>query len=193
MNTIEEPKAEPQEELLTFAWRVAFVWLWFMTHCIWRVTVEGMENLPKEGPIILAANHASWIDPPLIAFYFYPRPVHYWTKIELFSVPVLGKLLPHMYTIPIKRGTADRGAIKTAMKRLARGEIFGVFPEGSRHSNVAQKGAALVSLLSKKSLSPVGIRKEGFRVWIRFGPAIPPEGTVEELTARLESAIHALV
>ena len=183
MKTMERPN---------FAWNLAFIWLWVMTHTFWRVTVLGRENLPRKGAFILAPNHVSWEDPPLIAFYLYPRPVHYWTKVELSSVPVLGWVLRHMYTIPIKRGTVDRGAIDAAVAVLTGGNILGSFPEGSRHSDEVKKGSAFIARRASCPIVPCGIVWKGRQVIIRFGQPIPPDGTTKELTSVLEHALARL-
>jgi 1-acyl-sn-glycerol-3-phosphate acyltransferase len=183
MNTVERPN---------FAWKVARVWLWFMTHFVWKVTVEGLENLPQEGGFILCPNHATAMDPPLIAYYLYPRPVHYWAKIELFQNKYAAWVLRQLYTIPIDRGKTDRAAIRAATELLVRNLIVGSFPEGSRHSDEVKKGSAFISIRSRKPMVPTWIDWDGHKVGIRFGTPILPIGSVDELTTVLGAAIEAL-
>ena len=84
---------------------------------LFRAKTYGKENLPAEGPVILAANHMSNWDPPLLAT-FLPRPVSYMAKIELFEHPIFGAAIRRCHAFPVKRGAADRGAIKAAVNVL---------------------------------------------------------------------------
>lgn len=95
---------------------------------LFRAKTYGKEHLPAEGPVILAANHMSNWDPPLLAT-FLPRPVSYMAKIELFEHPVFGAAIRRCHAFPVKRGAADRGAIKAAINVLKQGRVLGLFPE----------------------------------------------------------------
>ena len=105
-----------------------------------RARVIGKENLPAEGPVILAANHLSNWDPPFLAC-FIPRHVHYMAKTELFENPIFSAMIRSCHAFPVKRGAADRGAIKMAMQVLKGGSVLGVFPEGTR-SRTGEMGKA---------------------------------------------------
>ncbi|HBQ87678.1 MAG TPA: 1-acyl-sn-glycerol-3-phosphate acyltransferase, partial [Syntrophomonas sp.] len=89
--------------------------------------IEGVRNLPAQGPVIIAANHVSNWDPVLVGISF-KRPVHFIAKAELFTNPVLGKLLTGLNAFPVKRGTPDRRAIRQALDILDMGEVLGIFP-----------------------------------------------------------------
>ncbi len=125
-----------------------------------RARILGLENLPKEGPVILAANHLSNWDPPLLAC-FLPREVSYMAKLELFENPVFAAAIRSCHAFPVKRGAADRGAIKAAMQVLKEGGVLGVFPEGTRsHTGELQKaepGIALIASMSKAPVVPAAI------------------------------------
>ena len=82
-----------------------------------RARVLGTENMPSQGAVILAANHQSNWDPPFLAT-FLQRPVSYMAKQELFEVPVFGAAIRACHAFPIRRGAADRAAIKTALQVL---------------------------------------------------------------------------
>ncbi|MFC2741704.1 MAG: lysophospholipid acyltransferase family protein, partial [Selenomonas sp.] len=84
---------------------------------VFRAKIEGRENMPKEGPVILAANHMSNWDPPLLAT-FLSRPVSYMAKQELFFNFIADYILRSCHSFPVKRGAADRGAIKAALAEL---------------------------------------------------------------------------
>lgn len=95
--------------------------------------VVGREHLPKEGAFILAPNHLSYFDPPLVGS-FVPRRVHFFAKQELFETPFLGFIVRRVNVHPVKRGAFDRNAIRTAVETLKAGKPLTVFPEGTRGS-----------------------------------------------------------
>ncbi|MGE5589986.1 MAG: lysophospholipid acyltransferase family protein [Bacillota bacterium] len=102
--------------------------IWFL---LFRLHVAGLENIPQAGPVILCCNHFLWADPITMAVAV-PRSVHFMAKEELFRAPVLGPLLPLVGAFPVRRGTADRASLKQALAVLSKGEVFGIFPEGTR-------------------------------------------------------------
>lgn len=124
----------------------------------WRA--YGVENVPKEGPVILAANHLSYLDPPLIGVAM-DRPVHFMAKAELFRIPIFSNFLRAIHTIPVRRGGADRAAIREAFAVLERGGVFALFPEGTRNRTGTllepQRGVSLIALRSNAVVIPVGI------------------------------------
>ena len=101
---------------------------------VFRAKIEGRENMPNEGPVILAANHMSNWDPPLLAT-FLARPVSYMAKQELFFNFIADYILRSCHSFPVKRGAADRGAIKAALAELKKGRCLGVFPQGTERGS----------------------------------------------------------
>ena len=91
----------------------------------------GAENMPQEGGVIVAANHMSNWDPPFLAS-FLQRPVSYMAKQELFEIPIFGTVIRWLFAFPVRRGAADRSAVKAAVKELRAGRCVGIFPEGTR-------------------------------------------------------------
>lgn len=135
----------------------AFLKIFFQTlfRIVFRARVRGTENLPKEGAVILAANHMSNWDPPLLAC-FMPRIVSYMAKEELFEHPVFGTAIRICYAFPVKRGAADRAAIKTAVQVLKGGHCLGLFPEGTRsRTGKMKKAEAGVGLIAAMTGAPV--------------------------------------
>ncbi len=96
-----------------------------------RIRVRGLENLPQEGPVVVAANHASLLDPPAMGVML-PRPLHYLAKQELFSIPLFGRAIAALGSLPVARGGADRNAIREMTRVLEREECILIFPEGTR-------------------------------------------------------------
>ncbi|MDQ7096835.1 lysophospholipid acyltransferase family protein [Desulfosporosinus sp. PR] len=119
----------------------------------WKV--QGVENLPLEGPVILAINHISMWD-PVVAACSIPRPVCYMAKEELFSFPVLRWLLLKLGSFPVKRGQGDMNAIRQSLSILKEGQVLGLFPEGTRSkTGRIQKGMPGMVLLMEKSKAVV--------------------------------------
>jgi 1-acyl-sn-glycerol-3-phosphate acyltransferase len=95
-----------------------------------RLRVEGADHLPASGPVILAANHRSNVDPVLVATAV-RRPVYFMAKAELFVGP-LGPILRWIGQFPVRRGGLDREALRQTDAILASRAVLGLFPEGTR-------------------------------------------------------------
>ena len=94
--------------------------------------VIGLENVPESGPVIIASNHVSNLDPPTLGTALKHRQVHFMAKAELFKNPVFSYAIRQLGAFPVKRGASDRGAIKTALDTLKNGRVLAIFPEGTR-------------------------------------------------------------
>ncbi|MCM3599761.1 1-acyl-sn-glycerol-3-phosphate acyltransferase [Robertmurraya korlensis] len=108
---------------------------------LYRIETIGQENIPKIGSVLLCSNHISNLD-PIVVGTTTPRPVHFMAKEELFRVPVVGKLFPHLNAFPVKRGMSDREALRKGLAVLKEGEVLGLFPEGTR-SKTGELGEGL--------------------------------------------------
>ena len=97
---------------------------------LYNFRVYGTENVPKKGGAILACNHTSWLDPPML-WTAAPRDVYFMAKIEEFSMPVLKTILDLAGAFPVDRGHHDEQAIENAVKVLREGKLFVMFPEGT--------------------------------------------------------------
>lgn len=93
--------------------------------------ITGRENIPEEGPVIIACNHASYLDPPLVGAGL-RRRINFVAKEELFKNPVLRYLFTKWRSFPIKRDQFDKAMLKSILDRLRNGEMVGLFPEGTR-------------------------------------------------------------
>lgn len=127
----------------------------FIYSVIFPTTAKGVENIPTKGAVILASNHLSNWDPPLVGA-FIPRHLAYMAKEELFKVPILKSILVNVHTFPVKRGASDRAAIRTALQMLENNECICMFPEGTRSKDgKLHKGAPGVALIAAKSQATV--------------------------------------
>lgn len=119
----------------------------------WKI--RGLENLPPEGPVILAINHVSLWD-PIVAASSVPRQVSYMAKEELFSIPLLGPIIRRLGAFPVKRGQGDMSAIRQSLKVLKEQKVLGLFPEGTRSkTGELQKGLPGIALLMEKGKATV--------------------------------------
>ena len=129
----------------------------FVFGVIFRTRVIGAENVPKEGALILAANHLSNWDPPFLGT-FLGRTVCYMAKEELFKNPIFAAAIRALHVFPVKRGTADKTAIKHAVKLLKEGQCLGIFPEGTRSKTgklgKAESGVGLIAAMTKAPVLP---------------------------------------
>ncbi|HEX6676114.1 MAG TPA: lysophospholipid acyltransferase family protein [Actinomycetes bacterium] len=123
-----------------------------------RLRVEGAEHVPAGGPAILAANHRSNVDPVLLGAAL-RRPVSYMAKEELFVWP-LGTALRLIGQFPVRRGGADREALRQTEEVLARGGVLGLFPEGTRGAGrfaTVHAGLAYIVLRQQCPVLPVAM------------------------------------
>jgi 1-acyl-sn-glycerol-3-phosphate acyltransferase len=120
-----------------------------------KVSVEGIENFPKQGPVLLVINHLGDSDLPAIISVL-PTTPDALGKIELYDVPILGKLMDWYGIIWLHRGRPDKRAMRAALDGLAEGRILGIAPEG-RYSltGALEEGTGGAAFLAYKSDSPV--------------------------------------
>lgn len=120
-----------------------------------RFRVIHPERLPQSGGLILAANHQSYFDPPLVGICS-KRAVHYLARKTLMEWPFFGPLFPDMNVIPVDRDGNDMSALKTVIRKIKEGEGVVLFPEGTRsRDGKLQPGQAGVGLVIAKTLAPV--------------------------------------
>jgi 1-acyl-sn-glycerol-3-phosphate acyltransferase len=134
-----------------------------------RMRVEGGDNVPEAGPVILASNHRSNMDPVLLASAL-KRPVAFMAKAELFVGP-LGWILRWIGQFPVRRGGIDREALRRTDAVLARGSMLGLFPEGTRGDgtfSAVHPGLAYIVVRQRRPVLPVAIFGTE-RVRRRFG------------------------
>lgn len=144
-------------------------------HSIFRIKVEGLENVPLDEGFIMCANHKSNFDSLMIGISV-PVEFNFMGKEEIFKFKPFGAVLRALHAFPVKRGKGDIGAIKASMKVLSEGGHLVIFPEGTRspkdHMNPGKGGAVLIAIKSKVNIIPVGIEgsyKLFSKMTVRFG------------------------
>lgn len=125
-----------------------------------RAVVTGLENLPASGPAILVSNHISYWDPGLLVA-LVPRQIYFLSKAEMFDGGIVDWLFRKADVFPIQRGSADVEAMRHALGVLARGDLVGMFPKGTRapenRDQPVRGGMVLLAARSKAPLVPIGI------------------------------------
>jgi 1-acyl-sn-glycerol-3-phosphate acyltransferase len=146
---------------------------------LFRLEGRGTHHVPARGPVLLVANHSSFLDPPLVGGVA-PRQLSFMAKAELFRVPLLGALIGRLNARPVRREGADAGALRTALRILQDGGVLLMFPEGTRGAEGVLRepkpGAAMLAVLSGAPVVPVFITGSG-RAWPR-GQALPKPAKV---------------
>ena len=122
--------------------------------------VTGAENMIEEGPCIIAANHCSFFDPPLVGVAC-RRAIHYLARKSLLEWPILGPIFPDLNVIPVDRKNADRSALMGAIRVVKNGGAVLIFPEGTRSPDgklqSAQPGIGMIVAKTGAPVVPVRI------------------------------------
>lgn len=125
----------------------------------WRVI--GVENLPKDGGVVVVCNHTSNLDPIVVGCAL-SRKIHFMAKSELFRVPVLNIIVNLLGAFPVNREKSDRNAIRKALDFLQSGQMIGIFPEGTRSkTGELQKphiGAAMLAVKGNVPIVPMALK-----------------------------------
>ena len=163
------------KEVVKFIVRGA-LYIWFKL--VYRMEVNGIENIPKEGPVIFCGNHRSYIDPPVIVVTA-KRDIKFLAKEELYENKFLAFLGWAFEAIPVKRDEKDIAAIKSSLKDLKQGKCIALFPEGTRNGlakgEKVKDGVAFFAVRSGAKVVPCGIKggtKELRKLTINYGKAL---------------------
>lgn len=134
--------------------------------------IYGLQNLNIRGKGILVCNHISMWDPVILAF-ISPRVIHFMAKSEIFKSTLGNLFFRAVFVLPVERKSADLQSIKSALKLLEKGKVFGIFPEGKRavtdSLDEIEKGAALLAVKSEAPVIPIYIHPDSYR---KFRPRI---------------------
>lgn len=188
------------------AWNAIRVVARFLFLILLDVRVLGRKNLPAKGPFIIASNHLSWTDIPLIPAYL-PYKVVAMAKEETFQSNIAW-LVRFMGGFPVRRGEGDRQAIRAAEEQLKQGKVLFMFPEGTRSkTRTLAKGHAGLGMIALRAGVPVVptavwgsehvLKKFRPRVTIAFGPPmiLKPEGakiTREDINESTEQVMRSI-
>jgi 1-acyl-sn-glycerol-3-phosphate acyltransferase len=154
-----------------------------MAVVVWRARVFGTENVPASGPLIVACNHLSYLDPPMLGC-LCPRRISYMAKKELFAIPVLGPVIRALGAYEVDRRGSATAAIRRSLSVLEAGGAVGIFPEGTRNPSgtvSAQIGVALLAALAQAPVVPACVYGTDRalrlgRVEVAFGAPLRPPG-----------------
>jgi 1-acyl-sn-glycerol-3-phosphate acyltransferase len=145
---------------MDFAYRSFWLLFRFVFKAYFRWRVYNSQRVPSQGAVILAANHASFLDPPLVGAAL-TRPLNYLARDTLFSVPVVGRLLRLWKVVPVDRDGGGAAGLRAILERLLQGGAILLFPEGTRTSDGqlqrARSGIGLVAIKSSAPIVPVRI------------------------------------
>jgi 1-acyl-sn-glycerol-3-phosphate acyltransferase len=158
-------------------------------HAYLRGHIYGAENVPKEGPLVVVSNHASYFDPPIVSNCV-GRPVAFMAKEELFNIPLFNQGIKLYGAYPVKRGMGDRAAIRSALDYLSAGWAVGLYLQGTRTPDGRiphpKSGAAWIAAKANAPLLPVSLW--GTQKIITKGSSIPRPAPV---TVRIGQVIDA--
>ena len=192
-----------------------FYWLshlgvWLFLKFKYRLKIEGWRHIPRTGGAVLAANHCSYLDPPVLCAASPRRIVHFMARDTLFSSRFARWYFNSVRVIALDRTRGDLGALKKAIATLKEGKVIGLFPEGTRSPDgqmrAAKGGIGFLIVKSDVPVVPMHItgtfaafpkgaaKFRPSRVAIRIGPAISPEEIRAAMPARNDyDAVGALV
>ena len=128
--------------------------LYLVLFWVLRGKVENMDRLRAWKSGIIAANHISFLDPPLVGA-ITPHAINFLAKSELFKTPLLGLAVRNLNAIPIRRGAIDRHAMKMVVEALERGGCVLIFPEGSRKNFTARPGIGKIAIQTNSPVLPL--------------------------------------
>ena len=139
---------------------VSFCLVYPVFRFLFRGQLIGKENIPNNESFIIVSNHSSLMDPPFLGHALGVK-VAFMAKEELFRIPILSEVIKACGAYPVRRGIADRNALKIASNKLLDKEVIGIFLDGTRQQNgyvnKPKNGAALIASKTKKLLLPVAI------------------------------------
>jgi 1-acyl-sn-glycerol-3-phosphate acyltransferase len=189
----------------TLVYRFLRTLSWCVLKSYNRMSVEGAHNIPASGGVVLAANHTTHLDIPILSCVT-NRHVAFVARDSLDSARWLSFVMRQCRAVLVKRGTADTRAIRAMVEHLDAGDCVAIYPEGTRSRDgrlgEIKGGALLAARMGKVSLVPVGIsgghRMMSRSMWVprpakiavRIGPPIDPEAP--DALAQLETALRKL-
>lgn len=173
---------------------------------LFPLTSTGRDKIPSEGPVVFAANHQSYLDIPLMAA-LVPRHVSFVARQSLANSRIMAYIMRQCGAVLVRRGEADRTAVRLMVAHLREGDSLCVFPEGTRTKDGRlgefRRGALMAARMGRAPIVPVGIRgsfeawppgqrlPHPHRVHFAFGDAVDPAD--EEALEKVRAAVDALI
>ena len=134
-----------------------------MFRVLYKVEINGIENLPNQGRTVICSNHVGVADPVLLTAVL-PRKLNYMGKKELFDNRFIGYWIKKLGAFPVDRDTSGLSAIKTAIKILKEDKVFAMFPQGTRtrdeEGSSVKPGVAMITIKGKSSATPIHIETD---------------------------------
>jgi 1-acyl-sn-glycerol-3-phosphate acyltransferase len=179
--------------------RVPMRWWWRLSQglcragagVLWKFRAFGLENIPRTGGVLLAANHESYLDPVLVAMVL-PREMHFMARRTLFRNPAFRAIIAGYNAFAIERDSADVKGVNSAIARLEAGNILLVFPEGTRTGNGSIGPMKSVGVMAERAAVPIVpvLIQGAYEVWPK-GRLIPHLGRISlDLRQAPESGKH---
>jgi 1-acyl-sn-glycerol-3-phosphate acyltransferase len=159
--------------------RVMRLGVWNALYRFWiKIRVEGWDNIPADGPVLMMGNHINVIDPVVMISFFPDRDIVPLAKLEAFGQPLIRYFVRHWGAISVNRGEADMAAFKTALEYLRSGSIVMLYAEGHRSKiglTRGQEGSVYIALKANATVVPVAIwGTESFPVgWLKSLQRLP--------------------
>ena len=170
----------------------------FLARIIYKIDIKGKENIPKTGGYIVYSNHLYLVDPVILTYAIWKK-LRFMAKKELFKNKFLEKIFLSLGAFPVDRGKGDTGAIDTAVESIRNGEVFAIYPEGTRSKTGElgrfKAGLSMVAAKTGADLLPVVIHyskgmKPGSRITLKILPIVKNEelGITEGSTKSIRAA-----
>ena len=159
-------------------WRLSQDLARFGANTFWKFRAFGLENIPRKGGVLLAANHQSYLDPVLVAMVL-PREMHFMARRTLFRNPAFRAIIAGYNAFAIERDSADVKGVNSAIARLEAGNILLVFPEGTRTGNGSIGPMKSVGVIAERAAVPIVpvLIQGAYEVWPK-GRLMPHLGTI---------------
>lgn len=203
--------------MIALAYAVSKFVLWLFFRLGFGLEVTGAEHVPRTGGFVLASNHVSYLDPPLLGAAC-PRRLRFMARASLFHHWLLGAFMRSVGVMPVQRGQSDLPGLRLAIQMLRDGEAVAIFPEGGRQFSgrlaTAKGGVGLLAVTAQVPIIPVLVqgtfealpsgsrRLKRAKIRVAFGPRIPYTTTLvptlaarerhDQLAAQVTHAWHRL-
>tara|TARA_B100000315_G_C14511793_1_gene557322 strand:- start:581 stop:1150 length:570 start_codon:yes stop_codon:yes gene_type:complete len=166
-------------------YRISAVIVRFFLRTFFKLEIEGADCFPKRGPFILASNHASFLDPPTVASCS-PRKLSTIARDDLFNNKILGFYMKRVGAIPLKRDSADIGALKQALRILKTSPLL-LFPQGGRTTDLGKAKAGIGFLCRKAGVPVIAVRVYGTDVVLPKGAKFFRKGKIKVIFSKVDN------